>query len=164
MRAGRLFLIAVLLIGVLGAAAYAFVAMRPRDNPSGLASHDPNERCSPSPCGAPNGFEVDVTGTTVVGSRLAITVVFRNHTTYQALEAGSYRHTSPADFTLRAAGVDYRPVFGSDCPSWTEIDVERGKTSVPRALCFPVGSASGATLVWNPDLGVIPRPVSIALG
>jgi hypothetical protein len=164
MRAGRLLVIACLVIGVLAAAAFAFAAMRPRDNPSGQSSHDPNERCSPSPCGAPNGFEVDVTQTSVVKGRLAIAVVFRNHTTYQPLEAVSYRHTSPADFTLRTAGNDYRPVYGSDCPSWPELDVPRGKTSPPRVLCFAVASASGATLVWDPDLGVLPRPVSISLG
>ena len=154
----------VLLAGALGVAAYAFVAMRPHDNPSGQSAHDPNERCSPSPCGAPAGFEVDVTGATVVGDRLALTVVFRNHTSYQVLEAVSYRHTSPADFTLRAGGTDYRPVFGADCPSWPELDVARGITSPPRVLCFPVKSGSGATLIWNPDLGWIARPVSIPLG
>jgi len=164
MRAGRLLVIACLVAGVVAAAAFAFVAMRPRDNPSGLTSHDPNERCSPSPCGAPNGFEVDVTETSVVEGHLALTAIFRNHTMYQPLEAVSYRHTSPADFAVRAAGVQYRPVFSAECPNWPELDVGRGKTSTPRVLCFAVGSATGATLVWNPDVGVVPRPVSIALG
>ena len=159
----RLLLLVPAVAIVAVSAGLAFVALQPGDNPSGLQSSDANERCSPSPCGAPDGFEVDVTNVAVAGGHLVLTVAFRNHTTYQPLEAVSYRHSSPADFTLRAGGHTYRPVFDSACPSWPEVDVPRGATSPPRLLCFPVSSASGTTLVWDPDLGVMPRPVSIGL-
>ena len=152
---------AIVIVLVVG--AYAALSLQPHDNASGQNSSDPNERCSPSPCGAPAGFEVDVTSTDVKSGHLALTLVFRNHTTPQLLEAVSYRHTSPADFTLRAGGKTYQPVFNADCPNWPELDVPRGATSPPRAICFAVTSTAGTTLVWNPDLGVISRPVSIAL-
>lgn len=151
------------LLVVAASALLAFIALQPRENPSGQQSSNPNERCSPSPCGAPDGFEVDVTNVAVADGHLVLTVTFRNHTTYQMFEAVSYRHTTPADFSLRAGGQTYRPVFDSTCPDWPELDVPRSASSEPRTLCFPVQSASGATLVWEPDLGVIPRPVSIAL-
>lgn len=95
--------------------------------------------------------------------RVVLTAVFRNHTKPQLLEAVSYRHTSPADFSLRAGGRTYQPVFDADCPNWPELDVPRGATSPPRTICFAVTSTTGATLVWNPDLGFISQPVSIAL-
>ena len=95
---------------------------------------------------------------------LVLTVVFRNHTQPQMFEAVSYRHTSPADFTLRSGGRTLRPVFSADCPNWTEVDVNRGATSVPRQLCFAVSSPAGTELIWDPDLGFISEPVSIALG
>lgn len=148
---------------VLAVGAYAALSLQPHDNASGQSSSDPNERCSPTPCGAPAGFEVDVTSAAVKSDHVVLTVVFRNHTTPQLFEAVSYRHTSPADFSLHAGGKTYQPVFDSDCPNWPELDVPRGATSPSRTVCFAVGSTSGATLVWNPDLGVIPHPVSIAL-
>ncbi|HKW06786.1 MAG TPA: hypothetical protein VJS19_04380 [Candidatus Dormibacteraeota bacterium] len=149
---------------VLGAAAFAVISLQPRGNPSGQSSQNPNERCAPSPCGAPAGFEVDVTSVEAQSNQLVLTVVFRNHTQPQMFEAVSYRHTSPADFTLRAGGRTLRPVFSADCPNWPEVDVNRGATSAPRQLCFAVTSPAGTSLVWDPDLGVIPEPVSIALG
>jgi hypothetical protein len=148
---------------VLGVGVYAALSLQPHENASGQSSSDPNERCTPSPCGAPAGFEIDVTSSEVKSDHLVLTVVFHNHTQPQLFEAVSYRHTSPADFTLRAGGKTYRPVFNSDCPNWPELDVPRGATSPPRTICFAVTSTSGATLVWNPDLGVVPQPVSIAL-
>jgi hypothetical protein len=148
---------------VLGVGAYAALSLQPHENASGQNSSDPNERCTPSPCGAPAGFEIDVTSMDVKPDHLHLTVVFRNHTQPQMFEAVSYRHTSPADFTLRAGGKTYQPIFNSDCPNWPELDVPRGATSPERPLCFAVTSASGATLVWNPDLGFISQPVSIRL-
>ena len=148
---------------VVGIAAYTVVSLQPRGNPSGQSSHDPNERCAPSPCGAPAGFEVDVTAIDAAAGHLVLTVVFRNHTQRQVFEAVSFRHTSPADFTLRANGKEIRPEFDASCPNWPELDVQRGSTSDPRQLCFPVSSPAGASLVWNPDLGFISEPVSIAL-
>lgn len=149
---------------VVGAAAFTVISLQPRGNPSGQSSQNPNERCAPSPCGAPAGFEVDVTAVQTESNDLALTVVFRNHTQPQVFEAVSYRHTSPADFTLRAGGQTLRPVFTADCPNWPEVDVNRGATSTPRQLCFAVASPSGTTLVWDPDLGFVSEPVSIALG
>lgn len=150
--------VVVLLVG-----AYAALSLQPRQNASGQSSSDPNERCFPSPCGAPAGFEIDITSIDVESDHLVLTAVFRNHTRPQLFEAVSYRHTSPADFVLRAGGKTYQPVFNSDCPDWAELDVPRGATSPERTICFGVTAAGGATLVWNPDLGVIPRPVSIRL-
>lgn len=149
---------------VLGVAAFAVISLQPRGNPSGQSSQNPNERCAPSPCGAPAGFEVDVTSVEVKSNDLVLTVVFRNHTQAQMFEAVSYRHTSPADFTLHAGGRTLRPVFTSDCPNWPEVDVNRGATSSPRQLCFAVSSPAGTSLVWDPDLGFISQPVSISLG
>ena len=148
---------------VVGVAAYAAISLQRQGNPSGQASTDPNERCSPSPCGAPAGFEVDVTGTQVKTGYVMVTVVLRNHTKPQLFEAVSYRHTSPADFSLRAGGRTLRPVFNADCPDWPEVDVQRGATSGPQTLCFAVATTAGADLVWNPDLGFLAEPVSIAL-
>jgi hypothetical protein len=148
---------------VLGLAGYTALALQPHVNPSGEASSDPNERCAPSPCGAPGGFEVDVTSAQVEADHLDVTVVFSNHTKAQMFEAVSYRHTSPADFELRSSGHELQPMFGASCPSWPELDVARGATSPPKTLCFAVTSLSGAVLVWNPDLGFISEPVSIAL-
>ena len=163
---GRLVSLAALgLVGlvVVGLAAYTVVSLQPRGNPSGQASRNLNERCAPSPCGAPAGFEVDVTAVEMKPGHLALTVLFRNHTQPQLLEAVSYRHTSPADFTLRANGETLRPAFSADCPNWPDVNVQRGATSAPRPLCFPIGSSAGTVLVWNPDLGVVSEPVSIAL-
>lgn len=148
---------------VLVAAAYAALSLRPQENASGQTSSDPNQRCSPRPCGAPKGFEVDVGSIDVGSGRLVLTVSFRNHTLPQTFEAVSYRHTSPADFSLRVGGKTYQPVFDAQCPNWPELDVQRGATSPERTLCFAVSSAAGATLVWNPDLGAISQPVSIPL-
>ncbi len=148
---------------VIAFAGYVAISLQPHGNPSGQQSSDPNERCSPSPCGAPAGFEVDVTAATSSGDHIVLTVMFRNHTKSQPFEAVSYRHTSPVDFTLQAGGHVYAPVFNQDCPNWPELDVPRGAASPPRNLCFAVRSTSGAQLVWNPDLGVIPEPVSIGL-
>ena len=148
---------------MLGVAAYTVISLQPRGNPTGQASPDSNERCAPSPCGAPAGFEVDVTAVEINSDHLALTLVFRNHTRSQLLEAVSYRHTSPADFTLNANGRTLRPQFSADCPSWPELDVPRGETSAPQHLCFPIRSSTGTALVWNPDLGFVSEPVSIAL-
>jgi hypothetical protein len=148
---------------VLAVGVYTALQIEPHTNPSGNASSDPNERCAPSPCGAPNGFEVDVTAVQAQGDHIALTVVFRNHTQPQLFEAVSYRHTSPADFRLRSGGHELSPTFNAQCPDWPELDVNRGATSGPRQLCFAVTSSDKAVLVWNPDLGVIPKPVSIPL-
>jgi hypothetical protein len=162
-RVFQVILLAVAAAVVLGLAGYTVISLQPHVNPSGQASSDPNERCAPSPCGAPAGFEVDVIAVQPQADHIALTVVFRNHTKSQLFEAVSYRHTSPADFVLRAGRVELQPVFNADCPNWPELDVPRGATSAPRTLCFDVSSPSGAVLVWNPDLGFISEPVSIAL-
>jgi hypothetical protein len=151
--------IAVLILG-----GYTVLQLQPHTNPSGQAAADPNERCTPSPCGAPAGFEADVTQFSVQGDRLVLMVAFRNHTKPQLFEAVSFRHTSPADFTLQVGSRKLSPIFNEACPSWPELDVNRGSISSPRMLCFAVGSAEKAVLVWNPDLGFISQPVSIPLG
>lgn len=159
----KIAIVAAVGVVVLVVGAFAALSLQPHQNASGQNSSDPNERCTPSPCGAPAGFEVDVTSTQVKSDHLVLTVVFHNHTQPQLFEAVSYRHTSPADFTLRAGGKTYQPIFNSDCPNWPELDVPRGATSPPRTVCFAVTTTSGAILVWNPDLGFISQPVSIAL-
>jgi hypothetical protein len=149
---------------VTAVAVFAAISLQPRPNPSGQGSTDPNERCVPSPCGAPGGFEVDVTSDDTSGGHMVLTVVFHNHTRTQLFEAVSYRHTSPSDFRLKAGGQTLNPLFTTGCPSWPEIQVPRGATSSPQTLCFDVASSQGSVLVWDPDLGFIARPVSIALG
>ncbi|HKC20408.1 MAG TPA: hypothetical protein VKE27_12355 [Candidatus Dormibacteraeota bacterium] len=148
---------------VLAVAAYAALSLVPHENASGQSSSDPNQRCSPSPCGAPKGFEVDVNSIDVSSGALILTVSFHNHTSRQTFESVSFRHTSPADFRLRAGGKTYQPVFNAQCPNWPELDVQRGATSPARTLCFAVATAAGGTLVWDPDLGVVSQPVSIPL-
>ena len=160
----RLILIVPLVVVVIGLAVYAGASLERRGNPSGQASSDANERCTPSPCGAPAGFEVDVTGTQVTSGYLVVTVMFRNHTKPQLFEAVSYRHTSPADFSLSAGGKTLHPVFNTACTNWPEVKVQRGATAGPEALCFAVASPAGADLVWSPDLGFVSEPVSMALG
>jgi hypothetical protein len=151
-------------LAVLILAGYTALQLQPHTNPSGQAAADPNERCAPSPCGAPAGFEVDVTQVSVHSDQLVLTFAFRNHTKPQLFEAVSFRHTSPADFKLRVGSRQLSPIFNDACPNWSELDVNRGSISPPRMLCFAVGSADQAVLVWNPDLGFISEPVSIALG
>lgn len=162
-RIVKIALVIVLAAVVTGLAGIAALSLQRHGNPSGQASTDPNERCTPSPCGAPAGFEVDVTSMHATPDYIALTLVFRNHTQPQLFEAVSYRHTTPADFTLRAGGRTLQPVFNSQCPNWPEIKVQRGSASAPQALCFAVASPRGAVLVWNPDLGFIPESVSIPL-
>jgi hypothetical protein len=143
-------------------AAAAFLSLQPavRGGP-GL------QACSPQPCAAPGGFEVDISQLQSAGDRVSAQVRFRNHTQGDLLDAVSYRHTSPADFALRAGdGRTLAPVFTADCPKWEEVRVERGSTVGPEQLCFQdhLNDLRGASMVWSPDLGLLFRQVSIPLG
>ena len=123
--------------------------------------------CSPQPCTAPGGFEADLSQIESSGGRVSMLVTLRNRTVGGGLEAVSYRHTSPADFRLSGSdGLDRAPVFSGDCPDWGEVRVQRGASAGPFRLCFesPLLGLHGAALLWDPDVGIFSRRVSITLG
>ncbi|HVD01058.1 MAG TPA: hypothetical protein VNG93_07915 [Candidatus Dormibacteraeota bacterium] len=121
------------------------------------------EPCSPAPCAAPHGFEVDVVGVKVAGGVVEVQVGFKNHTP-EGFGAGNYRPTLPSDFQLQtAAGGRVRPSFGGGCTDWGEIHVVRGSTAGPLNLCFRAGTAAGAQLIWAPDLGILFSEVAVPL-
>ena len=149
-------------------AVWAGVSLVPRDAPAGAGGATSSAfGCSPMPCAAPRGFEVDIASLRIENSQLRMQASFKNRTTPQAGEAVSYRHTSPADFLLTTtAGERLRPVFNADCPQWPEVQVARGGSAGPEPLCFPAPSSGlkGARLVWSPDLGFFFDDVVIGLG
>ena len=124
------------------------------------------QSCAPQPCVAPGGFEAYFSDVQASGGKVALLARFVNHT-QASLEAVSYRHTSPADFQiLWPDGSKHDPIFGSDCPAWDEIRIERGLEVGPEILCFdarPTTGLSGVLIIWNPDLGFFSSPVSTHL-
>ena len=124
------------------------------------------QSCAPQPCIAPGGFEAYFSDVQVSGGKVTLRAKFINHT-QDAMEAVSYRHTSPADFQIMwPDGSKHDPIFGSDCPAWDEIRIERGSEVGPEILCFdarPTTGLSGVLLIWNPDLGFFSSPVSTHL-
>jgi hypothetical protein len=160
-RLARYWWVAPIAIAILAGIGLAF-------GPHGLlANSSPGssaEPCSPSPCAAPHGFEVDVLGATAGGGQVEVTVAFKNHTP-QGFGAGNYRPTTPGDFQLQLAdGSRLRPSFGGACSDWGEIHVVRGGSAGPESLCFKATSAAGAKLAWSPDLGILFSQVQIPLG
>ena len=164
MRARPRLLIVLSLVAALAClAALGYYVARPTtaNSLSGSA-----QSCAPQPCLAPGGFQAYFSDVQISGGKVALRAKFINHT-QELLEAVSYRHTSPADFQiLWPDGSKHDPIFGSDCPAWDEIKVERGSTVGPETLCFdarPTTGLSGVLLIWNPDLGFFSSPVSTHL-
>ena len=113
----------------------------------------PDQSCSPKPCVAPDGFELDVQGATVSNGVVEVAVFFKNHTP-KGFGAGNYRPTLPSDFRLQLAdGRREGPFFTGDCSDWGELHVVRGESAGPEKVCFRAGSLKGADLIWSPDLG-----------
>jgi hypothetical protein len=159
-RLARYWWVAPIAIAILAGIGLAF-------GPHGLlANSSPGssaEPCSPAPCAAPHGFEVDVLGAQAGGGLVAVQVGFKNHTPV-GFGAGNYRPTSPADFQLREAnGSQLHPSFAGDCTDWGEIHVVRGSSAGPESLCFKAESSAGASLVWSPDLGFLFDDVVVPL-
>lgn len=91
---------------------------------------------------------------------------FKNSTQPGGFEAVSYRHTTPADFSLSGGdGRKRAPIVDASCPSWPELRVERGGTAGPVRLCFaaPAAGLRGALLVWTPDTGIFPVTGTVPL-
>ncbi|GAC1657917.1 MAG: hypothetical protein NVS9B1_16830 [Candidatus Dormibacteraceae bacterium] len=149
----------LLVILVAGALVAAGPALRP------VAPGAPTTACSPAPCAAPHGFEVDISALAQSGGRATMTVAFKNHT-QAAAGSVDYNHTSPDDFQLRGSdGRQVKPIFGEGCPRWSELKIARGATAGPEPLCFPaVPGFPAALLVWGPDLGFLFDDVRIPLG
>lgn len=123
--------------------------------------------CSPQPCAAPQGFEADLSQIQTANGRVTMLVTLHNKTVRGGLETVSYRHTSTADFRLSGSdAVTRAPVFSADCPDWGEVRVQRGAAAGPLKLCFesPRLGLQGAALLWDPDVGLFTRRVSIPLG
>jgi hypothetical protein len=135
------------------------------------------DRGSANTFGRPAGFELtvsDVRGPDA-SDRVAMDVSFHNtSSTQQRAEA--------VDFTYRdASGTTARPVFDAACPRWNRADLhpaggagqpprdadaqQVGTDFGPVPLCFLVAhpAAGGATLVWDPDIGLLGSPVTIPL-
>ena len=145
-------------------AAAAAVTLEPRIGPR---SADNGPACSPKPCTAPGGFELYVRGVdfTSGSGRVTLDVRFRNNTPGGQFEAVSYRHTSPADFSLTVdGGGKISPTLSAGCPNWLEDRVERGGGAGPDRLCFDVpGGTTKATLYWSPDEGFLSVTGSVPL-
>ncbi len=122
------------------------------------------EPCSPQPCAAPKGFEVDIANIQSAAGITSFEVTFKNHT---AVDFGttSFRPTSPRDFQFRLQdGRRLPPTFSAGCPDWGELHVERGGSAGPVKLCFQAPSAVGALVTWAPDLGFLFDDVQVPLG
>jgi hypothetical protein len=123
-----------------------------------------SEACSPKPCAAPKGFEIDISEVQSAAGITSFRASFKNRTAAD-LGTTSFRPTSPRDFQLRLK--DRRqlpPTFSGDCPDWGELHVERGAAVGPVKLCFQTSSAAGTFVVWGPDLGILFDDVRIPLG
>lgn len=131
----------------------------------GRSATPPDRPCSPRPCAAPHGFQVYLTSVQLSGGVLMMAVRFKNQTT-SGFEGVSYRHTSPADFQLRAGdGNQSPPQFSSLCPRWPQLRVERGASAGPVPLCFPApaGDYRDSQVIWSPDLGLLFDDIQIPL-
>jgi hypothetical protein len=157
----------VLLVAALACLVLAVVAIGGLRQVGQVLTATSASPCSPSPCSAPHGLEVDIADITTANGVVMMQVRFKNATTPDALDAVSYRHTSPADFQLRSRdGQQERPRFETRCPDWGELRIERGASAAPKPLCFaaPAAGLSGAQMIWSPDLGLLFDDVQIPLG
>jgi hypothetical protein len=122
---------ALIMVGRLVIAAIAAGSLRQ----VGQAVTGSAAPCAPAPCSAPHGFEVDISNLSSANGLVTMQVRFKNHTTGDALEAVSYRHTSRADFKLHAPdGGEVGPLFNGQCPDWGELRIERGRRRPQAAL------------------------------
>jgi hypothetical protein len=160
-RAIRYWWVLPLAIALLAAAGLAVgPTLRGRLQPASTVS----EACSPRPCAAPKGFEIDISDVRSAAGITSFQASFKNHTASD-FGATSFRPTSPRDFQLRLKDrVEVPPSFSADCPDWGELHVERGSSAGPAKVCFQTPTAAGASVVWSPDLGILFREVRIPLG
>jgi hypothetical protein len=122
-----------------------------------------SEMCSPQPCAAPKGFEVDISDVHSAAGMTSLQARFKNRTAAD-LGTTNYRPTSPRDFELRLKdGSRLLPVLTAGCPDWGELHVERGGSAGPVKVCFGTTSTAGASVVWSPDLGLFFDEVRIPL-
>jgi hypothetical protein len=165
-RHPRLLLVGGLLAALVGVgvAAAAFLALEPPAPTRSPGQTGP--ACAPKPCTAPKGFEVYVSDVHLSEGVVRLEVSFRNSTQAEFLETVSYRHTSPADFSIDPGRNDGRPVFDAGCPDWPEVRVARGGNMGPMPLCFRAATTGlqGAVLNWRPDLGLFSVAGSVPLG
>jgi len=123
-----------------------------------------SQTCSPPPCAAPSGFEVDISDVQSAAGITSLQASFKNRTPSD-LGTTSYGPTPPRDFELRLKdGTRLQPSFSPGCPDWGELHVERGGSAGPVKLCFGTSSTAGASVVWSPDLGLFFNEVRIPLG
>lgn len=162
----------VALVAVVGIGLAALVLPRAvAPTPASVPNHG-----SASTFGRPAGFDITVSDVHVPdgAGRVTLSVSFHNSSSTQ-------QRAEPIDFTLRdASGATSRPVFDASCPRWTRADLhpaggagqgprdadarQVGPDFGPVPLCFDVARAtSGATLVWDPDIGLLGTPVAIPL-
>ena len=168
----------LVLAGALVAAAIiagiAVITVLPRADIGARPS--PPDRGSASTFGHPAGFDVTVGDVHLpdAGGRVTMTVTFHNSSSTQ-------QRADPLDFTFRdASGATARPLFDAACPRWTRADLhpagsagegprdsdaqQVGVDFGPVPLCFTVARApAGATLLWDPDIGLVGTPVAIPL-
>ena len=136
-------------------------ATRPAPPPSPAAAN-----CSPEPCAAPLGFEVDVSDVRSQEGLLTMQLRFRNGTRAQSGEPTISRHTSSSAFLLviKETGARELPVVNGRCPAWPELNIGRGANAGPELLCFQAAPPdTHVTLVWSPDLGFFFNEVAIPL-
>jgi hypothetical protein len=147
-------------LAVLAAVGLAFgPTLRGRLQAAAVVS----QACSPQPCAAPSGFEVDISDVQSAAGVTSLQASFKNRTATD-LGTTSYRPTTPRDFELRLKdGSRLQPVFNAGCPDWGELHVERGGSAGPVKLCFGTPSSAGASVVWSPDLGLFFNEVRIPL-
>ncbi|MGI8608319.1 MAG: hypothetical protein ACR2MY_03680 [Candidatus Dormibacteria bacterium] len=148
-------------LAVVLVAIAAFESLRPGRAVSRGAT--PSPQCSPHPCTELDGLKLYIQHSSTESGRLILDVTFRNDTGAQFLEAVSYRHTTPADFSLQYRGSGkVAPSTGPGCPAWPEVRIERGSAAGPERLCFLVpADASSQVLWWSPDQGAFSAAGSV---
>jgi Domain of unknown function (DUF4352) len=123
-----------------------------------------NQSCSPAPCGDDgSGFEVyvdsinrnlqpnDQFSSPEPGNHFVlVTVHFKNN-------ANGEQSANPLNFVLQdSAGVKHALTLsgGSQCPVFSAVNLTKGSTLGPKAMCFEAGGdpKGKLTLVWTPGL------------
>ena len=123
-----------------------------------------NQSCSPAPCGDDgSGFEVyvdsinrnlqpnDQFSSPEPGNHFVlVTVHFKNN-------ANGEQSANPLNFVLQdPAGVKHALTLsgGSQCPVFSAVNLTKGSTLGPKAMCFEAGGdpKGKLTLVWTPGL------------
>src|SRR5579859_8158987 len=167
------FVLAAVLVGLVGVGSLAFLA---RGLPPVRSA--PDSGAASTLVGGPVGFRLTVGDVRLpaAGGMATMAVSFGN-------TSGAQQRADPQDFTLRggtAAAV--RPTFDAACPRWARADLHPagGQAEPPRdpearqvgvsygpvPLCFAVArqaSGGGLTLIWDPDVGLLGSPIAIPL-